>query len=650
MSTRVIELYSGRRNRLQYPNPASFEVPFAAVQTNAPNPEQSIDPVCNGGIYYTFTLYSQKYPYIYGTFKEGSNQYQAFLNFDIYDQGNSFKGFYNGYLLVDTTSGESHSVRNFDPSTAGVTFDNPFTAPITPGNNYYMYAGYPNKYSVFIPALDNNGNSISPAELAYNGNHVIFETPNPHYSNPQNSNIFYRQISYYDSINQIAYFNDPLPFDYTDTDQNQTFTLRKIPPSERWTLDTPSYFNRIPPANPEIGPLLGDVIVLPEGANPVNNFYKGKFVYFSSNVPQAYTPPLPPRSQLEYPIPNIFYPIYGLFYIKAYNASTRELSIRPINENELNTSSIPTYGLIPEIDSSSFYLSDENFSDQTNFIDIQNVGGTTYRATTNPTVDFTSNIATASMSLNLEPGTYQFSWTIRRSETILDNFYSGWVGTYGFTSEWYTPYNIPTDYTTFTFVATTQPGIKTIVFQFHIQMLTTEEQGYFEWSDLTVTRVDSINILNYKYDNFSPLDYNGSIVSQNQASCYQITLDKIILPNKPLKTGSRIAFYPYIYVEFTDATSPTNASNTIIISNNPNSKRSLFTIAVPQVSSPADQAFVTLTGGTSQIVKFKPNDNLKFSVYLPDGTLFTTLVPDSFSPYEPDPTLQIDATFSYHKI
>jgi hypothetical protein len=510
-----------------------------------------------------------------------------------------------------------------------------------------MYAGYPNRNSVFIPSIDSNGNSISPAELAYNGNTVIFESPNANYSNAQNSNIFFRKISYYDSVNQLAYFDSPLPFDYEGLEVDQTFTLRKIPPNERWTLDTPSYYNTTS-SNPSIGPLVGNVIILPEGASTMDNFYKGQFVYFVSNVPQSYTPPLPSRATLRYPIPGIFYPVYGLFYINAYNASTRELSIVTTNTNQYNNNiPIPTYGPYEPINPGGFTLP----SAPSRFLTIENVGGTTYRATARPGIDFSVfPPKNCRMVLQLDPGTYSFVWTVRVSPSVLvnqDND-SGALLTYGFTSQWYNVEYLTHEYITYTFTRTTAPGIKEVIFDVLIQTDNTEPV-YLEWSEFTMTRVDTINIISYKYDNANPLDYNGSIVSQSQTPCYSVTLSRLILPNKPLLTGSRIAFYPYVYVEFTDATAPTGASN-VINSNNPNSKRALFTIGIPQVSSPELQAFLTLSEGNTQIVKFKPNDNLRFSVYLPDGTLFTTLVPDSFSPYESDPGLQVNAVFTYTRI
>jgi hypothetical protein len=50
---RYIELYSGNRNRVNYPLASSFEVPFSATRQNG-TPNHSADPVGNGAIYYTW--------------------------------------------------------------------------------------------------------------------------------------------------------------------------------------------------------------------------------------------------------------------------------------------------------------------------------------------------------------------------------------------------------------------------------------------------------------------------------------------------------------------------------------------------------------------------------------------------------------------
>ena len=47
----------------------------------------------------------------------------------------------------------------------------------------------------------------------------------------------------------------------------------------------------------------------------------------------------------------------------------------------------------------------------------------------------------------------------------------------------------------------------------------------------------------------------------------------------------------------------------------------------------------------TQTVKFRPNDSLRFSVYLPDGKLFQTVMTDYYSPSSPNILVQIDALF-----
>jgi hypothetical protein len=161
---------------------------------------------------------------------------------------------------------------------------------------------------------------------------------------------------------------------------------------------------------------------------------------------------------------------------------------------------------------------------------------------------------------------------------------------------------------------------------------------------------DTINIVSFQYDHYSPLLYNGSIVSQNQTVCYEISLVSLILPNVILETGSRIAFYPYVYVELSNVSSPSGMSRNIIYSNNPESGRALFIMAITDVITPSIGRFVKLLGKMRQTVKFKPNDALRFSVYLPDGKLYKTFRQDRFSPYQPNPDLQINAVFSIRRL
>jgi hypothetical protein len=165
-----------------------------------------------------------------------------------------------------------------------------------------------------------------------------------------------------------------------------------------------------------------------------------------------------------------------------------------------------------------------------------------------------------------------------------------------------------------------------------------------------ITGGAAINIVSFLKDNFSPLNYNGTMTSVNQAVSYEIGLVSLIIPNTMLVTGSRLVFYPFVYVELSNVSSPSGASHDIIYSNNPPSNRALFVVPVTDTTQPLFSSFMKLSSGMAQIVKFKPNDSLKFSVYLPDGKLFETVATDYLSPYPPNVRLQIEAVFSVRRL
>lgn len=170
---------------------------------------------------------------------------------------------------------------------------------------------------------------------------------------------------------------------------------------------------------------------------------------------------------------------------------------------------------------------------------------------------------------------------------------------------------------------------------------------------LSVTaKVDDIfEILMFSYDNFSPFNYTGSTVSQQEMVCYEIELVNLVLPNIELVTGGKIAFYPYVYVELQNVSGAGAGIKNVIYSNNPNATRRLFRAAIDDISNPLLAPFIKIDGdGMIQTVKFKPNDNLKFGVYLPNGENFETVVQDSVSPAIPNPLVQVSALFSLKRL
>ena len=162
-----------------------------------------------------------------------------------------------------------------------------------------------------------------------------------------------------------------------------------------------------------------------------------------------------------------------------------------------------------------------------------------------------------------------------------------------------------------------------------------------------------VEILPFSKDNLNPFSYSGSVLSETYASCYELELVSLILPNQILKNeyGNRIAFYPYVWVEISNTSTAEGAGSTVIYSNNPHSNKMKFMVPITDVSHPNATSFVNLdSANMKQTFKFRVNDTLKFSVRMPNGELFDTLDEETFSPNYPNRMKQINAVFSIQKI
>ncbi len=165
-------------------------------------------------------------------------------------------------------------------------------------------------------------------------------------------------------------------------------------------------------------------------------------------------------------------------------------------------------------------------------------------------------------------------------------------------------------------------------------------------SDIPITG-DGYEILPYTKDNFSPLLYNGT--NTNQVVCYEIELMHLVLPNVYILNGSAglLDDYPYFYVKLYNASSKPSATK--MITNNPNSREAIF--CAPMDLNLSTQSFFTLkTKNPIQQMTFKPDDNLHFSVCLPNGEPLELRESDWFSPAAPNPFFQISAVFSIKRI
>jgi hypothetical protein len=563
MSKRYLEIYSGRRDRNQYPSPSNFVIPFGTSSDVK-------DPILNGAIYHHWggsPLYPPdgftQFPlYDYGTIISASNTGTVILKSDVTPSTvvDAYKGL---TLYINPPAGQGNfqtqTILTYNPSTSTVTVQTGFlTNPI--GSTYFIYANYTNTanqgiFSSQIPYQDDFGNKILNQEQAYINYYLMDETLS------YGSSIIAQKIYYYDYNIRTAYVPEQYNvFDY--------FTLRKSLPEEIWYLETPTYIN----TDPSEGPL-GPVITLPAGAVPVDDYYVGKYVYFASNGP---------TSNVE----SNFKPIYGVFYIKAYKAISMDVNKLFVNYDQ-NDSLLPNYlvnqGTILEQLPETNFLQLSNFTEQTPNSSSY-VGYTIVNTTSNET---------------------SFIKSVGYSEN----------GNYGIFIDPLTPFT-----------------------------LTNIGDPY------TITSNKMINIVSLQGDNAASLDYIGTMVSVNQAICYDIELIELILPNTPLQNGTIISTYPFVYVQLKNVSSPIGVSPSTIYSNNPPSTDALFVVLITDITDPITSTFVKLRCSTVVRVKFKPNDSLHFSVTLPDGTYVTPAMPDYFSPYAPNPALQIHATFGIKPI
>ena len=302
---RYIQLYSGSRDRQKFPNQSAFDSPFSNSQ-QVKTPITAVDPILNGPIYYTFNFIPTV---ITGTFQPSSRQSAPILD-PLQTPGglNPVDNYYTGWAIIDANTGALRVIKTYSASTGVITMDTLFPRAYTGSGQYVLFYNYNPTY-IYIPQIDLSGNKVLTYEQAYLNYYVVFETPNINYSHADHSNIFYRKIVSYDNVFRIAYFDKPLPEDYNPFTGIQLYTLRKTLPLERWTVAAPTVSN---------------IITLPVTASPIDNYYVGKYVYYSSNVNQQTSAAA------------VFSPVYGFYYITSYNGTTKELTVNSdINSNPL---------------------------------------------------------------------------------------------------------------------------------------------------------------------------------------------------------------------------------------------------------------------------------------------------------------------------
>lgn len=316
MSTRYIELYSAHRNRNQFPHPSSFEIPFSPTKQLA-NASYSTDPRINGAIYYTWT---SRFIIDSGMLKSGSKDAQPLLEISNTHPQSSLPNFYVGYHMIiqTTTETETRTILSYNPSNVGITPDISYNG-VSNANQPYFIFDMSTVDFIHLPAVDIYDNHIVEYEQAYNTYYVMDETLS------YGTNIVARQIKYYDQSTRYGYYEKPMPNNWSVSD---SYTLRKSLPIEKWTLSTPTIINN----DPLIGQTGLLLITLPYLANSNDNFYNGKYIYFTTNIPYE-----------EYnTIQNTFKPIYGTYYIVSYTGNTRQ-ALCYYDDTPENGFSYPTF-------------------------------------------------------------------------------------------------------------------------------------------------------------------------------------------------------------------------------------------------------------------------------------------------------------------
>lgn len=152
-------------------------------------------------------------------------------------------------------------------------------------------------------------------------------------------------------------------------------------------------------------------------------------------------------------------------------------------------------------------------------------------------------------------------------------------------------------------------------------------------------------VVPFNKDGCVSMDYRGTFVSSSQMVCYGMTVNTLILPNQILNLpfGSLTSSYPYVLLEITNETASSGHNKGVIYSNNPNTISATFVCSISDVNSPTITKFINITSDrSSQVIKFKPNDNLKFRVSMPDGKTFETEIKDYLPPASPNPLLQLN--------
>lgn len=167
--------------------------------------------------------------------------------------------------------------------------------------------------------------------------------------------------------------------------------------------------------------------------------------------------------------------------------------------------------------------------------------------------------------------------------------------------------------------------------------------------------IGALNFLILRFDGESvvPLNFTGSYLTQTQATCYELMVNTLILPNAiiDMSDGCLTSSFPYVFLEVSNETSSSGHNRSVLYSNNPSAVFVTFVCSISDVNNPLTTKFIKINSdGAGQIMKFKPTDNLHIRITLPNGQVFRTKTEDFVPPVAPDPRLQIHVVLSLKRL
>lgn len=157
--------------------------------------------------------------------------------------------------------------------------------------------------------------------------------------------------------------------------------------------------------------------------------------------------------------------------------------------------------------------------------------------------------------------------------------------------------------------------------------------------------VSELEVYESARENCVPLAAGRDSACGKGLRAFEVQLVVAAFPNVPDVYGKRLTEYPYLYLDFGNESA--NATEGIMVGNNPHARRALFKLVIADLYLPECTSFLkTLAPGMRQTVYLDPGAPLRLRVTLPSGEALQFTPDDTLPPAAPNPLLQVSATLS----